>query len=195
MTICHRQRGGLRISGLVELGFWLLAARTFPVFRQVLERNAVVLCRVIDISADGAHVLSGGFLLGEVHLRKDGRDGVVQIHHPLSFKVLISLRCVGAHVDCRMLSDELTDSVLCDPCFRQIVVDHRELVMVQSLVNIGDVTMDHVEQAIVLNNDYAVAVCVTLCLYVVDAIRDGLALREVEVCSVSEGYRTMFWIP
>lgn len=50
----------------IKLLLPLLASRTFPVFRQVLEGQAVVLGGVIDIAANGADILAGGFLLGEI---------------------------------------------------------------------------------------------------------------------------------
>ena len=47
----------------VELCLRLLATWTTPVIGQVLESHAIVFCRVIDVAADGAHILTTGFLI------------------------------------------------------------------------------------------------------------------------------------
>ena len=47
----------------IEFSLRLLATRAAPVVGQVFEGNAVVLCGVIDIAADGADILAGGFSL------------------------------------------------------------------------------------------------------------------------------------
>ena len=61
----------------VELFLWLLAARTTPVVREVFEGYAVVLCGVIYVATDGAHVLAGCLGFGEIHFCEDSRHGVV----------------------------------------------------------------------------------------------------------------------
>lgn len=61
----------------IELLLPLPASRALPVFGQVLEGHAVVLGGVIDVAADGADVLAGGLLLGEIHFGQDGRHGVI----------------------------------------------------------------------------------------------------------------------
>ena len=47
---------------LVELFLSLLASRTFPVIRQIFQCKAVMLGRIIYISADRAYILSRPFL-------------------------------------------------------------------------------------------------------------------------------------
>ena len=47
----------------IELLFPLFAARTTPVIGKVLECHTVVLSRIIDVATDGAHILTGVFLI------------------------------------------------------------------------------------------------------------------------------------
>ena len=47
----------------IELCLRLLAARTTPVVWQILECHTVVLSRVIDITADGAYILTASLLI------------------------------------------------------------------------------------------------------------------------------------
>ena len=52
-----------------EFIFWLPAARTFPVLGKVFKRYAVMLCRVIYITADRADILSGSLVNHEIVFR------------------------------------------------------------------------------------------------------------------------------
>lgn len=61
----------------IKLLLPLPAPRALPIVGQVLEGHAVVLGGVIHVAADGADVLAGGLLLGEIHFGQDGRHGVV----------------------------------------------------------------------------------------------------------------------
>ena len=61
----------------IEFLLRLLATGTTPVVGQVFESNAVVLCGVIDIAADGADVLTGGFLLGEIDFGQKGWHRII----------------------------------------------------------------------------------------------------------------------
>ena len=70
----------------------LFTSRALPIVRQVLEGYAVVLGGVIDVTADGADVLAGGLLLGEIHFGQDGWHGMVEVHHTLGLQVLVALR-------------------------------------------------------------------------------------------------------
>ena len=98
-----------------------------------------MLGRIIHIAADGADILAGGFLLLEIHLGEDGRHRMVEVHHALGFKVLIALRRVGAAIHRGMVAHELADAVLRLAGSWQVVEDHGEFVLVQGLVNVGDV--------------------------------------------------------
>jgi AraC-like DNA-binding protein len=51
----------------IELLLRLLASRTTPIVGQVFESNVIVLCGVIDVTANGADVLARSLLLGEVY--------------------------------------------------------------------------------------------------------------------------------
>ena len=96
---------------LVEFLLGLFAAGTAPVVGQLFEGHAVVLGRVIDIAADGADILAAGFLLGEIHLSKNWRNGIVEVYHALGLQVLVALRAVGAAIHRRMVADEFAHSV------------------------------------------------------------------------------------
>ena len=69
------------LSGFVEFLFALLAAGAVPVGGQFFEGHTVMLGRVVDIAADRAYILAGGFLLGEIHFGQCGLYGVVEVHH------------------------------------------------------------------------------------------------------------------
>ena len=56
------------LSSFIELLLPLFASRAFPIVRQVFEGHAVVLGGVIHVAADGADVLAGGLLFGEIHI-------------------------------------------------------------------------------------------------------------------------------
>ena len=91
----------------IKLLLRLLATGTTPVIGQVFEGYAVVLCRVIDIAADRADVLTRSFLLGEIHFGQNGRHGMIEIHHALGLQVLIALWCVGDTIDGGVVADKL----------------------------------------------------------------------------------------
>ena len=88
-----------------------------------------MLCGVIDISANAADVLAGSLLLGEIDVGKDGGDGVVEIHDALGFEVLVALGRVGATIDGGVITDERADAVLRLTGSREVVEDHRQLVV------------------------------------------------------------------
>ena len=56
-------REGANLLRLVKLLFRLLAARAFPVLRQILEGHTIMFGGVIDIAADGTDVLPTGMLI------------------------------------------------------------------------------------------------------------------------------------
>ena len=141
---------------------------------------------VIHVAADGADVLAGGLLLGEIHFGQDGRHGVVEVHHSFGFQVLVTLRGVGAAIDGGMVAHELADAVLRLAGGGQVVEDHGEFVLIQRFVNVSNVAMKHIEQAVVLHHDDAVALGMPLGLDEVDAVVDFLTVREVIIGAVGE---------
>ena len=154
----------------IEHRLRLLATRTTPVVGQVFEGNTVVLCWVIDVAADRADVLAGCFLLGEIDFGQNGRHRIIQIHHTLGLQILIALWGVGAAIDGGVIADELTDAVLRLAGSWQVIENYRQLVLVESLIDVGDVAVNHIEQSIHLYHDDAIALGVTLGLDVVDAV-------------------------
>ena len=72
----------------IELRLGLLATGAPPVFRKVLKGYAVMLGGIIDITADRADILFGGFSPGEIHFGQDGFHGMVQVHHPVCLQIL-----------------------------------------------------------------------------------------------------------
>ena len=109
---------------------------------------------------------------------------MIQIHHALGFQVFVALRCVGATIDGGVVADKLAHTVLRLAGSWQVVEDYRQFVLVESFVHVGDVTVNHVEQTIHLDNDDTVALGVTLGLDVVDAVGYLLAFGEVVIGTV-----------
>ena len=91
----------------VKLRLRLLATGTFPVFGQVFEGDTVVLCGVIDVTTDGADILAGCLLLGEIDFGQNGRHRIIQVHHALGLKIFIALWCMGATIDGGVVASEL----------------------------------------------------------------------------------------
>ena len=114
----------------IELLFPLLAAWAAPVVWQVFESHTVVLCRVVQIAADRADILTAGFLIREIYLGKDCRHGIVEIHHALGLQVLITLWRVGTTIYGRLMANELTYAVHRLASCRQVVEDNRKLVRI-----------------------------------------------------------------
>ena len=73
----------------------------------------------------------------------------------------------------------------------QIVEQHRELVLVQRLVHVSDICLEHVEQVILLRDHETVAVGVALGFDEIDPFRDLQALREVVVRAIGIRYSKM----
>ena len=92
------------------------------------------------------------------------------------------------HIDRGMIADERDDPVLRRPRGRQIVKHDGELVLIKRLVHVGDIAVDHVEQAVVFHDHDVVAVGVALGLDHADAGGDDLGLREIVVGAVGEGH-------
>ena len=128
----------------IKLLLRLLATGTTPVIGQVFEGYAVVLCRVIDIAADRADVLTRSFLLGEIHFGQNGRHGMIEIHHALGLQVLIALWCVSAAIDGWVIADELAHTVERLTGSWQVIKNDRLFVLVEGFVHVGDVAVKHV---------------------------------------------------
>ena len=135
----------------IELRLRLLAAWATPVVGQVFKCHTIVFGRVVQIATHRADIFAGIFLLGEIYLCQYGWYGIVQIHHELGLQVLITLWRVGAAINGRLIANELTYAIHRLASCRQVVIDHRKLVRIQSLVNVGDVALEHIEQALVLS--------------------------------------------
>ncbi len=116
-----------------------------------------MFCRIIHISTNRADIFTGNLLLGKIDLCIDSRHRIIQIHHALSFQVLITLRGVGAAIDGGVIADELTDTVLRLTGCGKVVIDDGKFVFIQGLIHIRDVPVKHIEKAIILYNDDAVA--------------------------------------
>ena len=86
----------IRLSAVVFV-LRLLAARANPIGREILERNAVMLCRIVDIAADGADILASRRLEDDFARRNDGRR-IVEIDDALLLKALQRFRRVGAEI-------------------------------------------------------------------------------------------------
>lgn len=110
---------------LIEFFFRLLTARASPVVRQDLKGCAVMLCGIVYITADGADIDFCSFLFGKVVFFKDRFNRMIQIHHAISFKILIALRGMGADIDGRMIADELAYTIERLSRCGKIVIDDR----------------------------------------------------------------------
>ena len=126
----------------IEFLLWLFAAGTAPVGGQVFEGHAIVLSRVIDVATDGADVFAAGFFIFENNFGPDGGNGGVEVHHPLGLQILVTLRGVGAHIDGRVVADEFTHPVQRLAGCGQVVIEHRQFVLIQGLVNVCDVGLE-----------------------------------------------------
>ena len=93
---------------------------------------------------------------------------------------------MGAAIDGGMVAHELADAVLRLAGGGQVVENHGEFVLIQRFVHVSDVAVKHVEQAVVLHHDDAVALGVPFGLDEVDAVVDFLTVREVVIRAVGE---------
>ena len=177
----------------IELCLRLLAARAAPVVGQVLKCHTVVFGWIVQIATDRADIFAGVFLLGEIYLGKDCRHGIVEIHHALGLQVLITLRRVGAAIYGRLMANELTYTIHRFASGRQVVEDNGKFVRIKSLVNVGDVSLEHIEQSLVLCDDEAVTVSMPLGLDKVNTIGNLLTLWEVVISAISKLYRHDVW--
>ena len=114
----------------VEFRLWLLAAWTAPIVGQIFEGHAIVLSRVIDITAHRADVPTRGLLLREIHFCKDGWHGIVEIHYALGLQIFKALGRVCATIDGWVISDELAYAVLGLAGSRQVIEYDRQFVLV-----------------------------------------------------------------
>ena len=170
MSLCH-----------VEFLLGLLATGTAPIVGQVFESYTVVLCRVIDIATDGADVFTGGFFLFENHFGPYGGNGIVEVYHALGLQILVALRAVSAAIHRGMVTDEFTHSVQRLAGCWQVVINHRQFILIQRLVHVGDIAMKHVEQSVIFHHNDAVALGVALGLNQENAVDYLLTLGEIVV--------------
>ena len=121
---------------LVEFFLGLFATGTAPVVGQVFKGYAVVLSRVIDIATNGAYIFATGLQFSEIYFCKDCWNGIIKIHHALGLQILVALRGVGTHVNGGVVADEFTYSVQRLTGSGQVVINHRQFILIQGLVHI-----------------------------------------------------------
>ena len=107
-----------------------------------------------------------------------------KLHHPLHLQVLVAFGAVGGEIDGRIVLDKLADAVEGLAGGSLILEDNREFVGLQGGVAVGDVTVEHVVESVVFQNDDAVALGVALCLNEIEAGGDFLAGGEVLVTAI-----------
>ena len=83
---------------------------------------------------------------------------MIQIHHAISFEIFIALRRMRAHINGRVLTDKLTHTVERFTRRGKVVEYNGKLVLIQRLVNIGDVGLEQIKQTVVFRDDKAVTV-------------------------------------
>ena len=91
-----------------------------------------------------------------------------------------------AHINGRVAAHKLTHTVERFTRRGKVVKYNRELVLVECLVNIGDVGLEHIKQTVVFRDDKAVAVGVSFRLDEINAVRDLLTFGEVIVRAVGK---------
>ena len=129
----------------VEFVLWLAAARTAPVGGKVLERDAVVLGRIVHIAADGADVLSCRRLEHDFARRDDG-GRICEVNDPVLFQTFQRLRRVRSEPDGRTRRAERATTVQRFAGGGLVVIDHGKLVPVERDIRVGYVAMDEVEE-------------------------------------------------
>ena len=123
----------------IEFFLWLLASRALPVFRQILKGHVIVLCWIIDITADGADIFSGAILPREVVCLKYSFWRVVQVQNTFCFQVFIALGRVCSAIDGLMIPDKFTHTIQGFPGGDGIVKDYRQFVFIQRLINVSNI--------------------------------------------------------
>ena len=110
-----------------ELLLTLLATRALPVIGKGFKGDAIVLRRIVHISAYRADILAGRFnschLCGRNALRR-----VVQVDDGFVLQVFDAEGRVGGEVDRGVLRDERANLVERLPCCAHILVHHGQLV-------------------------------------------------------------------
>ena len=100
---------------------------------------------------------------------------------------------MGTAIYGRLIANELAYAVHRLASCWQVVEDDRKFILIKSLVNVGDVPFEHIEQALVLCDDKAVTIGMSLGLDKVNAIGNLLTLREVVISTVSKLYWHDVW--
>ena len=109
----------------------------------------------------------------------DRKNELSQFHHTFHLQVLIALGTMGGEIDGGLVLDELTYTVKGLAGSLDILEDDAEFVGLQGDVAIGHITVEHIEEPVVLGYDDAVSFSVTLGLDKPDAISYLLRIREV----------------
>ena len=86
-----------------------------------------------------------------------------------------------------MVADKLAHTAEGCEHVLKIVKYNRLLVLIERLVNIGDIAVEHIEKTAVLNYNNAVALGVTLRLDKINAVLNLLAFGEIIVRTVGKG--------
>ena len=173
--------------------------------QQYLADNAVAITHLSAIAVEGtlagivaapgaangvmaestdALVSAGWSIRFELERKRNRGRNRLQLHHPLHLQILVALGAVGGEIDGGIVLDESADAVEGLAGCSLILKDDGELIGLQGSIAVGDVTVEHVVETIVLQDDNAVALGVTLCLDEVEAGGNFLAGREVLVASV-----------
>ena len=100
---------------------------------------------------------------------------------------------MGTAIYGRLIANELAYAVHRLASSWQVVEDDRKFILIKSLVNVGDVPLEHIEQALVLCDDKAVTISMSLSLDKVNTIGNLLTLREVVISTVSKLYWHDVW--
>lgn len=99
------------------------------------------------------------------------------------------MRRMRPAIDGRIVLHKFTDAVKRFTRCGDILEHYGELVLMQRLVNVSDVAVEHIEQSVVFDNNDAVADGVSLSLDQINPVRNLLACREVMICAVGEADR------
>ena len=87
---------------------------------------------------------------------------MVQIHHAPGFQVLIALRGMGGEINGWMFADKLPYPVQCLAGCGKVVEHRGEFILIQGLVDIVDICLEHKGKSVALSDDEAVSLSVAL---------------------------------
>lgn len=169
----------------VVLVLRLFAARAKPVGWKILERDAVMFGRIVDIAADRADVFAGRGLEDNLAHGNDGR-WIVEIHDALLRVAFQRFGRVGAKIHGRTGAAEGTDAVESFARSGLILKDDGKPILVERHIGVGDIAVDKVEESIRLDGHDAVARGVSRRGDVGHARRDALRGGELVISTVGE---------